>query len=68
MKNVSETETTNENGHGMNKPVTKLNPIDNKIMKIASLPERAFLLILQTATTINRTKYNMKLYGNGTNM
>lgn len=61
VKKVSETEMTVENGQGMNKPVTRLNPIDNKIIEIASFPERAFLLILQIATAINRTKYNMKL-------
>lgn len=61
VKKVSETEMTVENGQGMNKPVTMLNPIDNKIIEIASFPERAFLLILQIATAINRTKYNMKL-------
>ena len=59
---------TIEYGQGMNKPVTMLNPIDNKIIEMASLPERAFLLILQKATAISRIKYNMKLYGNGTNM
>jgi len=36
MKKVSETEIISENGHGINEPVTKLNPIDNKIIKIAS--------------------------------
>jgi len=50
-----------EKGHGMNKFVTKLNPIESRIIVITSLPERAFLLTLQTATAINRTKYNMKL-------
>jgi len=54
MKKVSETEIISENGHGINEPVTKLNPIDNKIIKIASFPERAFLLILQIATAINK--------------
>ena len=61
VKKVSETEMTIENGQGMNKFVTMLNPIDNKIIEIASLPERAFLLILQIATAIDRRKYNMKL-------
>jgi len=41
----------------MNKLVTKLNPIDSKIIVIASFPERAFLLILQIATAISKIKY-----------
>ena len=51
----------NEYGQGMNRLVTKLNPIESRIMKIASFPEREFLLTLQTATAINRTKYRIKL-------
>ena len=46
-----------ENGQGMNKLVTKLNPIDSKIIVIASFPERAFLLILQIATVTSKIKY-----------
>ena len=55
-----------ENCHGMNKLVTKVNPIDSKIIVMASFPERAFLVILQIATAINKPKYNMKLNGSGT--
>jgi hypothetical protein len=43
MKNVSETERISENGHGINEPVKKLNPIDIKIIRIASFPESALL-------------------------
>ena len=50
----------------MNKLVTKVNPIDSKIIVMASFPERAFLVILQIATAINKPKYNMKLNGSGT--
>jgi hypothetical protein len=56
-----------ENGQGMNKLVTKLNPIDSKIIVIASFPERAFLLILQIATAISKIKYIIKLIGRGMN-
>jgi hypothetical protein len=56
-----------ENGQGMNKLVIKLNPIDSKIIVIASFPERAFLLILQIATAISKIKYIIKLNGRGTN-
>ena len=51
----------------MNKLVTKLNPMDSKIIVIASLPERAFLFILQIANAINRPKYKTKLNGRGKN-
>jgi len=56
-----------ENGHAISKLVTKLNPIDSKIIVIASFPERAFLLILQIATTISKIKYIPKLNERGTN-
>ena len=55
-----------EYGHGMNNLVGMLNPIDSRIIVIASFPERAFLFILQMATAINRLIYNTKLYGRGT--
>jgi len=45
---------------------TKLNPIDSRIIVIASFPERAFLFILQIATAINMPIYNTKLNGRGT--
>ena len=54
-----------EYGQGTNKLATKLIPIDSKIIVIASFPERAFLLILQIATAINRPKYSRKLNGSG---
>jgi hypothetical protein len=54
-----------EYGQGTNKLVTKLIPIDSKIIVIASFPERAFLLILQIATATNRPKYSRKLNGSG---
>jgi hypothetical protein len=50
----------------MNNLVGMLNPIDSRIIVIASFPERAFLFILQIATAINRPIYNMKLNGRGT--
>ena len=50
-----------EYGNGMNNLVGMLNPIDSRIIVIASLPERAFLFILQMATAINRPIYNTKL-------
>lgn len=53
MKKVSKTVVTIENGQGMNEPVTKLKPIVNKIIDIASFPERAFLVIRHIATAIN---------------
>ena len=56
-----------ENGHGISKLVTKLNPLDSKIIWIASFPERAFLLILQIATAISKIIYITKLDGRGTN-
>ena len=56
-----------ENGHGISKLVTKLNPLDSKIIVIGSFPERAFLLILQIATAISKIKYITKLDGRGTN-
>jgi hypothetical protein len=56
-----------EKGHGINKLVAKLNPIDSKIIVIASLAERAFLDILQIATVINKPKYKTKLNGIGKN-
>jgi len=55
-----------EYGHGMNNSVGNLNPIDSKIIVIASFPERAFLFILQIATAINKPEYNTKLNGRGT--
>lgn len=56
-----------ENGHGISKLVTKLNPIDSKIIVTASFPERAFLLILQIATAISKIRYIPKLNERGTN-
>ena len=56
MRKVSEKEATVENGQGMNKPVIMLNPIAIKTIKIASFAERAFLLIRQIATPINKMK------------
>jgi hypothetical protein len=57
VRKVNEIDATMENGHGISKLVTKLNPIDSKIIVIASFPERAFLLILQIATAISKIKY-----------
>jgi hypothetical protein len=51
----------------MNKLATKLNPIDSKIIVMASFAERAFLVILQIATAINKPKYKTKLNGRGKN-
>jgi hypothetical protein len=51
----------------MNKLATKLNPIDSKIIVIASPAERAFLVILHIATAINKPKYKTKLNGIGKN-
>ena len=59
-------DATMENGHGISKLVTKLNPIDSKIIVIASFPED-FLLILQIATAISKIKYIPKLNERGTN-
>ena len=56
MRKVSEKEANVENGQGMNKPVIMLNPIDIKIIEIASFAERAFLLIRQITTPINKMK------------
>lgn len=67
VRKVNEVEATMENGHGISKLVTKLNPIDSKIIVIASFPERFFLLILQIATAISKIKYITKLNGRGTN-
>lgn len=54
-----------EYGQGTNKLITKLIPMDSKIIVIASFPETAFLLILQIATAINMPKYSRKLNGSG---
>jgi len=67
VRKVNEIDATMENGHGISKLVTKLNPIDSKIIVIASFPERAFLLILQIATAISKIKYIPKLNERGTN-
>lgn len=67
VKKVSETEMTIENGQGMNKFVTMLNPIDNKIIVIASFPERAFLRILDIITAMYKIRINNQLYGIGIN-
>ncbi len=50
-----------ENGHCMNKLVTKLNPIDSKIIVTASFPERAFLRILDITTTMYKIRINNQL-------
>lgn len=55
-----------ENGCGISKLGIKLNPIDSKIIVVASFPERAFLVILQIATAISKIKYITKLNERGT--
>ena len=67
VRKVNKIDATMENGHGISKLVTKLNPIDSKIIVIASLPESVFLLILQIATAISKIIYITKLNGRGMN-
>lgn len=67
VRKVNKIDATMENGRGISKLVTKLNPIDSKIIVIPSFPESVFLLILQIATAISKIIYITKLNGRGMN-